>query len=207
MPRSHLSPAPSETEIVDGLRNGDRAAWNALCSQYGDQLWRYVFRLVGRDENVVADVFQETMLAVAKSGRAISRDTRLWPWLSRIGHNQAALFWRKHYRDRDIATDVGSVATQVNSSPVESALRGETVDAVRQLLSQMSPDHVSLLVAKYLDGKSVDQMVNDSGGTTEAVRSKLARARRDFRERYESMTSERHKTPALRDVSTEKGEL
>ena len=68
-------------------------------------------------------------------------------------------------------------------------LRGELVDAVRSLLAEMDADHVALLTAKYLDEMSVAEMVDAMGGTSESVRSKLARARRDFRQRFERWES------------------
>jgi RNA polymerase sigma-70 factor (ECF subfamily) len=47
----------------------------------------------------------------------------------------------------------------------------------------MSPDHAVLLEAKYIDELSVADIVETFGGTTESVRSRLARARREFSER------------------------
>ncbi|MAD80649.1 MAG: RNA polymerase subunit sigma-24 [Planctomycetaceae bacterium] len=178
---------PDDADIVRGLRAGDRDAWGALCQKYGERLWRFVARLVGSDEDVVADVFQETLMAVAKSGRAIRSDTTLWPWLSRIGHNQAALSWRKRYRDRPAGDGAMDSLTSADGDPVASLTRMETVESVRALLSEMNADHVALLTAKYLDGLTVPQILDVFGGTTESVRSSLARARRDFRERYDRL--------------------
>ena len=73
-------------------------------------------------------------------------------------------------------------------SPVDVALqRSDTVQAVRGLLAEMNADHVAMLTAKYLDGLTVPQMVEVMGGTNESLRSRLARARRDFRQRYECL--------------------
>jgi len=177
----------NEADIVSGLRAGDRNAWDALCRQYGERLWRYVARLVGSDEDAVADVFQETLMAVATSGRTIRSETTLWPWLGRIGHNQAALFWRKRYRDRPAEHEpVESLAT-ADGDPVAALTQMETVESVRMLLAEMNADHVALLTAKYLDGLTVPQILESFGGTTEGIRSSLARARRDFRERYDRL--------------------
>ena len=197
----------NDSDIVSGLRNGDRSAWDALCHRYGGQLWRYVARLVGSDENSVADVFQDTLLAVSRSGRAISQETHLWAWISRIGHNQAALYWRKRYRERTDFPNVEPSDPAVESQPAEMLSRSETVDSVRVLLSQMNDEHVALLVAKYLDEMTVSEMVQAMGGTKESIRSRLARARRDFRHRYEQSTSNQREASVLPDVSPRKGEL
>ncbi len=146
-------------------------------------------RLIGSDEQAVADVFQETMMAVAKSGRNLAPDTRLWAWLSRISHNQAALHWRKQYRERSVPVDETSEAGDP-SDPLEMLIRWDTVQHVRSLLAEMNSDYVAVLCAKYLDGQSIQQMVESLDGTAESIKSRLARARRDFRSRYEQMTKD-----------------
>ena len=182
-----MSDGPTEQEIVRGLRHGDRVAWGTLCQRYGPRVWQYIARLVGSDEHAVADVLQETLLAVAKSGRGLAQETKLWAWLARIGHNQAALYWRKQYQQR--RTDLpGDLADQsLGGDPIGFLEQLETVSGVRRLLAEMDGDDVALLTAKYLDGLSVHEIVELCGGTTEGVRSRLARARRDFRERYERL--------------------
>ncbi|HND55545.1 MAG TPA: hypothetical protein PLV92_24190, partial [Pirellulaceae bacterium] len=48
----------------------------------------------------------------------------------------------------------------------------------------------ALLTAKYLDDRSLEQLVGLFGGTVEALKSKLARARREFREAFERHTGD-----------------
>ena len=171
-----------DQEIVDGLRRGDRGAWGALCDQYGGRLCRYVACLVGHDEQVVADVFQETMLAVAKSGRALGGDARLWAWLSRISHNQAALYWRRRYRaGPTVSADATNVS--VTTDPFVQMSQAETAESVRRVLAEMDAEWVGLLTAKYIDGMSLAQVAQAYGGTESSIRNKLARAREDFRQR------------------------
>ena len=172
-----------ESDIVRGLQRGDSDAWTALCSTYSDRLWRYVARLIGKDEAVVADVFQETLLAVAKSGRGLRDDSRLWSWLATIAHNQCALHWRKQTRRKaELLTDE-SVAKQLD----DPLLQQENIESVRSLLGQLPAEYVTVLTAKYIDGLSANQIADQLGEGVEAVRSRLTRARKEFRKRFEAM--------------------
>ncbi len=126
-----MSDTWSDAEIVQGLQKGDRRAWEALCKQFSPRVWRYVARLVGRDEDAVADVFQETLLAVAKAGRTLSEETALWPWLAAIGHNQAALYWRKTYAAREVGRMTEPQTPLQDLDPLDNLMRSETVDLVR----------------------------------------------------------------------------
>lgn len=173
----------TDSEIVRGLQNGQTDAWTALCNQYSERLWRYVARLIGRDDSAVADVFQETMLAVAESGKTLRHDSRLWGWLSAIAHNQAALFWRRHYRESDRIEHREITGLIANNDPAAAMELCEQSQLVRRLLSEMAASDATILMAKYIDGLSVQNIVELHGGTTESIRSRLARARRDFKER------------------------
>lgn len=183
-----MSDLVDESLLIAGLRCGDQEAWDALCRQYSDRLWRAISRLVGADRNSVADVFQETMLALAKASPTLTEDTRIWPWLSRVAHNQSASFWRQHYRRRESAAEVQDIQAETNA--FAALERSETTATIRDLLNDMEPDYVSLLISKYIDEMSIDEIVTEFGGTNESVRSKLARARRDFRERYQRVVTQ-----------------
>ena len=174
----------TEVEIVGGLRKGDSLAWKALCDQYSRRIWAYVARLVGQDQSVVADVFQESLMAVARSGRNLNDSSRLWPWLAAIAHNQVALHWRKHHRCQTELLATEPISGEL--TPEETMLRQENSEQVRSILVEMSPEHVSVLEAKYMDDMSVAEIVAAFGGTTESVRSRLARARREFSKRIQS---------------------
>ena len=215
-----MSAELSDLEIVRGLRAGDRDAWDALYEQYRQRVWQYVARLVGSDEDRVADVFQETMLAAARSGRRLGEETKLWAWLSRISHNQAAFYWRKRYRQRTTSLDretvdtrslntgslnTGSLHADLEGDPAQAFARAEQVESVRRLLAEMDAEHVALLTAKYIDDMTVPQIVASFGGTKGSVRGKLERARDDFRERF-SRAQHYAATPAARDSSSSEGD-
>jgi RNA polymerase sigma-70 factor, ECF subfamily len=187
-------PSPwNDDAVACGLQRGDREAWAALFDQHSDRVWRYVARLVGRDVAAVADVVQETFLAAARSARSFdaTRGT-LSQWLLGIAHRQTA----QHRRQREGVHDSSRTEqTMADSHGDPSALleQRETADTVRQALAELSADYAVLLVAKYLEDRPVEQLVHEFGGTTEAIRSKLARARREFRAAYERLTrSDQH---------------
>ena len=63
----------------------------------------------------------------------------------------------------------------------------ETAQAVRHVLRGLPVDYETLLVGKYIDGLSLDELAASEGATIDAVSSKLARARRAFREAFERL--------------------
>ena len=185
--RGHETPdlldADQQTAVAEGLAAGRAEAWAALYDAYATDVWRYVSRLVGGDAHAVADVVQETMLAAARSARTFDpRRGTLAGWLMGIAHRQAALHFRRAARmprPTDRLED-GAVAP-AHEAPDELA-RQEQSEHVRQALAELPAEHAWLLVAKYADGRSIAALSDELSSSPEAVKSKLARARRLFRQ-------------------------
>jgi predicted DNA-binding protein YlxM (UPF0122 family) len=60
-------------------------------------------------------------------------------------------------------------------------------------LSQLSADYATLLTSKYMDDLSLEELAQQFGGPTasvEAIKSKLARARREFRAKFEQFSGD-----------------
>lgn len=175
------------TQPDPDLTCGDSEEWRALYDLYCARVWTYVSTMLGTDKAAVADVVQETFLAAARAAHQFDpqRGTH-WSWLSRIAHNQAALYWRRAGTRRiDPGEPRFDDSPGGGGSPDEPLQQAETIERVRRVLADMSGDSASLLEAKYADGMSVAELVELFGGTTEGVRSRLAKARREFRRRFD----------------------
>ena len=178
---------------VAGLREGNPDAWSALYRAHADDVWQSVARLIGSNSSEVADVVQETFLAAAKSIDAYDPDRgTIRLWLCGIARNCAMTHLRAVRRGSrvreggDLAADVaGRMARWLDGrdpEPPVALATAETAQAVRVILSELPDDYATILVAKYCDDDSVHQIAQAEKSTTGAIRSKLARARRAFRE-------------------------
>lgn len=179
-------------DIGRRLRNGDRAAWAALYENYSVAVWRLTARLIGSDAAGVADVVQEVFLAAASSARGFDPTLgTLWSWLTGIVHRQVSNYWRKaEHADRwRVLVESGRIdiagLLECNESPADLEEQREVAVLVRRVLAELSADYAMLLTSKYLDDRSLEEMATETGSSVEATKSKLARARREFRATFE----------------------
>lgn len=204
-----------ERQIVEGLRAGDVASWNALYDAHCESVWRLVARRLGGAADAVADVVQESFLEAARSARNFDDSLgRLSDWLHGIAHRQAMLHLRKRDRQsRDTQLDEGQrrqVVTIVryldgaHETPLDQALAKETATWVRRTLTDMPDDYAGLLAGKYMDGQPIRTLAERMGLSEEAARSKLARARRAFRKRLAAFMEESPSRPGQRIPAKDK---
>jgi RNA polymerase sigma-70 factor (ECF subfamily) len=182
-----------QADVARGLREGRVEAWHALYDAYAESVWRCVARLMGSASADVADVVQETFLAAARSAASFD-PTRgsLWMWLCGIARRHVALHYRKAEQQRRLRAAYeqlhaanGRLVDQLDRReplPDEALATAELATLVRATLAELPSDYEALLAAKYLDGVSIDEIARTQNLSDTAVRSKLARARRAFRD-------------------------
>jgi RNA polymerase sigma-70 factor (ECF subfamily) len=190
---------PTETEIAEGLRQGKREAWVTLYDLYAEKVWGHVARLMGGDSASVADIVQETFLAAARSAGSFNpRRGSLWVWLWTIGKRQVALHYRKcEQRSALVRAQAWWISVNgqkddwvqgVEKPPVELLESRELAELVRSAIQELPAEYQVLLMAKYVDGAAVEQIAHQVKNSRIAVRSKLARARKAFREAFRRLT-------------------
>lgn len=185
--------AEKNAEIAQRLRQGDRSAWEEMYDFYSRDLWRYVSRFLGEDQEIVAEVVQEVFLAAARNAQTYDiNQGSLWAWLTGIAHHQTASWFRSQTRNRRILSEPVQQRLQTNqdnnstaSNPVMLLENAELRVSVRATLAELSAEYAMLLSAKYMDRLSVEEIQTQLGGTADSIRSKLKRARAEFRELFE----------------------
>lgn len=184
-----------EDKLVDGLRGGRESAWEEFFDVFAKRIWRSVARLLGSDSSAVADVVQETFLTAATSvDRFDPARGSLGPWLWGIARNQAGRHLRGRSREAGLERAVrwwlarsATAAEWLDAGtcvPSEALEAEELAALVRRALAGLRVDQEEALTKRYLDGQSVKEIAAGCEDTEVAVRSRLARARRAFRQQF-----------------------
>ncbi len=184
-------------KIAEGLRRGCRDAWSSLYDLYAERTWREAARLLGGSRQETADVVQEVFMAAAESASRFDagRGT-LWNWLAGIVRNKVALRFRRNTSRMSAArhwwngmNDMRRQWLSGRRDAPDSALETEEMATlVRAALLEVSDEHRTLLVGKYIEDQSAEQLAAQSGSTAGAIRARLLRARQAFRKAFSART-------------------
>ncbi len=133
------------------------------------------------------EVMQEIALAAANQSAKRQPVERVGPWLYRVALRQVLLLKRRQGRKRRL---LSNVATRTNVSeectktttPLDWMLDAERDKKIRQAVDEMGERDRQLLLLKYVDGLSYDEISLKLGVTASSVQSRLHRARKLLRE-------------------------
>jgi RNA polymerase sigma-70 factor (ECF subfamily) len=189
-----MTQAPAEAAAAPPSRAcGDAPAidWQQALAQHAGWLHTVVLARLGEPQ-AVDEVMQEVALA-AVSGRAPPADpAKLAPWLYRLAVRQALLYRRKCGRQRKLINRYALQLGQANGKPhapdpLAWLLSSERYQLVRAALHSLPPRDAQILMLKYAEDWSYEQIARHLGVSQSAVEARLHRARARLRERLTAM--------------------
>ena len=191
LPQAGPSSPDDDTDLVASLRGGDAAAFEALVRQHGGRMLATARRMVPVEEDA-RDVVQEALLSAFRSIRSFEGTARLSTWLHRIVVNAALMKLRSRRRRREDSiedllprfTDDGHFAEAVTPWEADAdALieRHETRAAVRRAIAMLPEPYRIVLVLRDIEELDTDETAAALGLRTNAVKTRLHRARQALR--------------------------
>ena len=90
--------ALTDEELMDGVRAGESAAFDALLARHGKALFNFILRHVGNPTEA-EDLVQTTFVKILQAAPAFDSRQRFTTWAYRIANNLCVDFFRRqHYR-------------------------------------------------------------------------------------------------------------
>ena len=168
---------------------GDERAWRVWYEESFDELHAYVLWRCGGRREQADEVVQEAWLAAVRRLRKFDPARASFPvWMRGIATNVLRSRLRKQMsRDRRReSVDVEKLADGSGDLRERELRRKQRSNRIARTLSQLPEHYDAVLRAKYMDDLSVAQIATRNGETVKAVESLLGRARRLFREVYQT---------------------
>ena len=185
-----------ERALSASVVRGDRSALDHFHGIYSTPLYRFVYYRVGGSQSDTDEVVQETFLAALEGLHRFRGRSALFTWLCGIAKNRIARLRRSQSRERlaqviegaDPAIESMLARLDCEELPDEVLEREETQDLVCATMASLPPGYQSVLVDKYVDSISVNEMAWRRSSTSKSVESTLTRARIAFRKAFQLLS-------------------
>ncbi len=160
--------------------------WSAMLQRHDRWLRTVVFARTG-ERDAVDEVMQEVSLAAVRQSAPLQDASKAAPWLYRLAVRESLLYRRRMGRrrklhDRFFAERVRSSCDRdADSDPLAWLLADERRQMVRTAVARLSRGDAEILLLKYTEHWSYQQLADQLGVSTSAVEARLHRARRRLR--------------------------
>jgi RNA polymerase sigma-70 factor (ECF subfamily) len=173
--------AHSENALVaEGLKRHDPELLDQLIVQYQHRLLRYLLFLTGNRE-MAEDIFQETWMRVLKRGDQFNGKSRFDTWLFTIARNLVIDVRRKRTMSsleamREASEDGRSFDVAAEGpSPFEMYQTTENGQRVAEALLTLEPLHREVLVLRFHEELSLEEIAQVTHSPLSTVKSRLYR--------------------------------
>jgi RNA polymerase sigma-70 factor (ECF subfamily) len=186
LPEVSPSPSPSDAELVERVRQGDREAYGPLMVRYRLRFGRYAFHLLG-NESDAEEALQEAFFRAYRSLDRCREPARFGAWLFSIVVNccRTAAVRRGRYAARHASLNAAEgIGLAV---PRDATISQEEI---HQALAELVPEQREAFLLKYVEELSYGEMAGLTGAGESALKMRVKRACARLRE----LLSDRHET-------------
>jgi RNA polymerase sigma-70 factor (ECF subfamily) len=160
---------PSTQVLVTAAQGGDTAAFGELVRLYERAAVITAYATL-RDYHSAQDVAQEAFITAYTKLTQLRQTAAFGPWLLQIVRRRALLM-QQQPRPEPIGTeDIRSPSTGPSKGWIEQ------YEEVVSQIAQLSENDRTIVVMRYVDGRSVQEIAATIGRPTDTVRKQLFRA-------------------------------
>jgi RNA polymerase sigma-70 factor (ECF subfamily) len=167
-----------------------RDEFERMVSAYERRIYNVALKLTG-DSDDAADLTQETFLRAFRAWGRFRGDSATYTWLYRIvvNLNKDRIGREVRRRERETSIDTGGAQSgpieieDTTETPHKEAERHEARGLLAEAIRDLPDGYRECVVLKDVEGLSYDEIAQVMDITVEAVRSRLARARQQLRQR------------------------
>ena len=197
-----MTEAASDEHLLAAARAGDPRALEALLERHQAQVYRFGMKMC-RDPEDAKDVLQDTLLAMARSVRDFRGASSLATWLYTIARSFCIKKRRRSKfapeEERSLETGAATATKRLADPGVapDEAVAGKEVErALDQAIAELDPMYREVLLLRDVEGLTAPEVAEITGATTQAVKSRLHRARLSVRERVAPLLGIKSDLPA-----------
>jgi RNA polymerase sigma-70 factor, ECF subfamily len=160
----------TELALVERLRNGDTAAFDAVYDAFNRPLYTFLVRLARR-RDVADDLLEETWLRLVKHGERLRSDTRLGPWLFTVARNLYVSYLRSRVLEDSAMSSVIALwpVSTAHASPFEATAANELERHVERALASLPVASREVLLLVWVAGMDPSDAADVCGVTPQTA--------------------------------------
>ena len=193
-PRSQ-SLSQDDWRLIQACKRGDRDAWDILISRYEKSVYKFAYTLA-RNYDDAADIAGQVFVRLYENIHTFRNDSHFTSWLFCIVRNvYVDTCVRPQHRSHlslDDGMDIDGdrlVREVVDTapSPLEESIEREKRQVLDKAIRHLPQYQRKIMMMYHSDGRSYEEIAQETGLSLGTVKSRLSRARQMLRERLAPM--------------------
>lgn len=174
--------ACSDVELLDRFITGEESAFAELYGRHKQQVYTYCARMLGGDQDLASDAFQEVFIKVYEKASQFREGTNVTGWLFMIARNTCLNIFRAR-KPNDCLDDHGELESSDRSLAPEFGEEQHFLRAkLEQAIAGLPKEYREPLVLREFDGLGYAEIAQIMGTTLPVIKVRIYRAKQKLRE-------------------------
>lgn len=142
----------SESEVIR-LAKKQQEYFGLLYEKYFDQIFRFVFKRLGGDEETAGDLTQQTFIkAMANIQKYTDMGLPFSSWLYRIAQNEVSMHFRSSKKTKTVCIEQQAVLGLLDEVTPTHRMSMEEQEKLVQLLNELEQEQCDLIELRFFQG-------------------------------------------------------
>lgn len=149
-----------ESEVI-ALAKKQSRYFGVLYDRYFDQIFRFVFKKLGGQEDLAGDITQQAfMKAMANIEKYEDRGLPFSSWLYRIAQNEVLMYFRKAKKNFVVAIDENKVIDLAGEANISCSMSMDDQEKLIEMLNKLNEDQVELIELRFFQELSFKEIAD-----------------------------------------------
>ncbi|MDG1330729.1 MAG: sigma-70 family RNA polymerase sigma factor [Crocinitomicaceae bacterium] len=149
----------SESEII-ALAKKDRKYFGTLYDRYFEQIFRFIFKRLGGDEDTAGDLSQQTFIkAMANMEKYEDRGFPFSSWLYRIAQNEVSMYFRQQKKNFSVPIDENRIQDVGSEAEIFSShMSMDDQEKLIEMLNGLEESHLDIIELRFFQQMSFKEI-------------------------------------------------
>jgi RNA polymerase sigma-70 factor (ECF subfamily) len=162
---------PNDDEAIILASRGDKEAFSLLYERYVRRIYNYIFYRTGNQhdaEDLTERVFFRALNHIENYN---NRGLPFSAWLYRIAHNLVANWYRDTKRRKEVPLEDHAYTISRGDHPETEIVKDQEIENLMEVLRELPIDRQNLLILKFVERLSNEEIAQILGRTEGAIKS------------------------------------
>lgn len=177
--------AQTDKELIGQIKVGTQDAFKELYQRYSDLLFAFILIRLDNDKEASSDIWQETWIITVEKISDFSFKSTVFTWLCAIAKNKISDYYRDDEKRRKINNEI-KIYIDIDNEEIDIVDENIQED-VLATLANLKDEYRYILLSRYFENKSVEEISHVIGKSYKATESLLTRSREAFRKTFKQI--------------------
>lgn len=174
-----------DKELIKRINKGSQDSFKELYLRYSDLLFAFISHQLDNDREATSDIWQETWIIAVEKIIDFHFKSNVYTWLCAIAKNKISDYYRLKEKHRKFNNEI-KVYIDIDNAEI-NIVDERVQEDVLLVLADLRYDYRYLLMARYFENKSVEEISHTIDKSYKATESLLSRSREAFRKRFKQI--------------------